>query len=124
MIAYFFAILPWLAAAVLLVCAAWEYLVWRERRANWREVMAISQGERLGRGDLAPRLAWEFELDGKRHQGLSAYMREKLPAKGERIRVYHDPANPDVSEWFDPAMHLYFMLGSAAIGLLIVWLAW
>jgi hypothetical protein len=123
MIAAVFYVMPWIIAALLLASALWEYLVWRGRFATWRKARAKSLGERVQRGDVAPRLAYAYAIGGTSHEGLSTYMHDRLPGEGEEVSIYYDPSNPARSEWFNPSMHRFFMLASAALGLLIIWLA-
>jgi hypothetical protein len=123
MIALVFHAIPWLIAGLLLLAAIWEFFIWRERFGSWREGAAISLGAREQRGDVAPRLAYEFAIDGEKHEGLSSYMHDRLPPEGEDVTIYYDPGDPSASEWFNPSMHRFFMLSSAALGLFIIWLA-
>ncbi len=123
MLTLVFTILPLAFAAALLASVAWEYLSWKDRFANWSYGGARSLGAVKKHGDVGPRLAFEYNVDGTTYQGLSRYMKDTLPPKGERIDIYYDPQNPADAEWYSSGLHKSLMVGTALIALLIFWLA-
>jgi hypothetical protein len=123
MIAGLFTILPLFLGIMLIAAAAWEFMTWRTRFSDWADGMATSLGAVKNQGDVGPRLAYEYVIDGTAYEGLSVYMNDSLPEKGEGIHIYYDPSNPGNSEWYDGGMHKFFMYGVGLIGVFIVWLA-
>jgi hypothetical protein len=115
--------MPVILGAALIVAAIWEYMYWHVRFDKWRLGVGTSRGTVKRQGDVGPKLAYEFVVDGVTHTGLSSHMRDVLPEKGRRIAVYYDPADPARSDWYDTGMHLFFVYGVAAIGAMLLWMA-
>ena len=116
-------ILPLLIAALLIASAIWEFMSWRLKFSNWSHGVGTSLGAVKNKGDVGPRLAYEYSIDGTAYEAQSGYMKDTLPAKGEDIKIYYDPKNPSDSEWYHGSLHRYLMFGSAAIGAFILWLS-
>ncbi len=123
MLSALFVLLPILFGLMLVISSIWEYMSWKERFTNWTGGMATSLGPVKEHGDVGPRLAYEYVVDGISYKGRSSYMKDRLPPTGEDIRIYYDPADPQESEWYDGGMHRFFMFGVGLIGLFIIWLA-
>ena len=123
MISGLITLLPILLGLLLLAAAIWEFMTWRTRFTDWSNGMGTSLGAAKDHGDVGPRLAYEYNIDGISYKGVSTYMKDALPEKGEGIHIYYDPANPANSEWYDGGMHRFFMFGVGAIGVLVLWLA-
>lgn len=123
MLSTFFTAVPILLGVVLMLAAGWEFMTWKQRFTGWRGGVATSQGARKIKGDVGPRLAYEYIVDGVNHEGVSSYMRDSLPEKGRKISIYYDPANPSASDWYDAGMHNFFMFGVALLGAFLIWLA-
>ena len=116
-------ILPVLFGLMLIAAAVWEFMTWKSKFSDWSYGGATSMGAIKKHGDVGPRLAYEFNVDGTTYEGISSYMKDILPPKGERIDIYYDPQNPSRSEWYSDGMHKFFMVFSALIGVLVLWLA-
>ena len=123
MMAAFFSILPLLVAVALIGAALWEIMNWRSKFSNWAFGVAKSLGAVKKEGDVGPRLAYQYTIDGKQYEALSGYMKNKLPAKGEDIKIYYDPKDPAQSEWYNGTLHVYLIFGSLGIALFIFWLS-
>ena len=115
--------LPLLIGPLLIIAAIWEFVSWRLKYSSWSYAYATSLGAIKQTGDVGPRLAYQFDLDGQTYEGVSSYMMNDLPEKGERLDVYFDPSNPEKSDWHHGSLHNTFMIGSALIGAYILWLA-
>ncbi len=116
-------ILPLLVAALLISAAIWEFMSWRSKFANWVHGVATSLGAVKNKGDVGPRLAYEYTIDGTEYTAQSSHMKDTLPAKGEDVTIYYDPKDPANSDWYHGSLHRYLMIGSAGIGAFILWLA-
>jgi hypothetical protein len=123
MLSTVFTAVPAILGVVMVVAAIWEYMTWNNRFDKWRLGVGTSQGAVKRRGDVGPRLAYEFTVDGVSHAGLSSHMRDVLPEKGRKVSVYYDPANPASSDWYDTGMHIFFVYGVAALGAFLIWMA-
>lgn len=123
MITGLFTILPVLLGLMLIAAAAWEFMTWRTRFSQWTDGMATSLGAVKNHGDVGPRLAYEYNIDGATYEGLSSYMKDDLPKKGQGIHIYYDPSNPTRSEWYDDGLHKYLMFGVGLLGIFLMWLA-
>ena len=123
MLSVLFTILPILLGLLLIAAAVWEFMTWRPRFSAWASGRAKSLGAAKHQGDVGPRLAYEYKIDGKSYEGLSSYMKDGLPEKGEDIDIYYDPRDPAKSEWYDGGMHNFFMYGVGLLGVFVIWLA-
>jgi len=118
-----FTTIPILLAVALIGAAIWEFMSWRSKFSNWVHGVGTSLGAVKQKGDVGPRLAYQYTIDGTEYEALSGYMKNSLPAKGEAIRIYYDPKDPSRSEWYNGGMHRYLMLGSLGIAAFILWLS-
>jgi hypothetical protein len=123
MIATVLTAIPAALGGLMILAAVWEYMTWNSRFDKWRRGVGTSLGAVKLRGDVGPRLAYEFVVDGVARTAYSSRMRDVLPEKGHKISVFYDPADPDTSDWYDVGMHLFFVYGVAALGVLLVWMA-
>jgi len=115
--------LPILFGLLLIASAVWEFMTWRTRFSDWSYGSAISLGAVKSHGDVGPRLAYEYNIDGTTYEGVSTYMKDALPEKGEGVHIYYDPSNPTSSEWYDGGLHNFLMIATGLIGVLVLWLA-